>query len=680
MRRTRWGREALRDVETLYAEGSLAGWPDGRLLEQFVRGRSERAFAALFDRHGPRVLWVCRAVTGDPHAAEDALQATFLVLARKAGTLRVDGSLGPWLHGVAVRIATTARTMDLRRRRREERAARPASAFDDDPVADPDLARLLHLEIDRLPAPYREAVLLCDVQGLSHEDAARILNRPVGTVKSRHSRARARLRDRLTRRGLAPAALAAAVVGGRASAAVPQLLRSETIRGALLISSGGSLGGTVPAAAYLLSEGMKTAMTTPLRTALGALLLGLTATAAVVTAQDEPRAPAPAAAAASAAPALPPVSPTPPLPSASVTAPPEPPTAGADPTATGPAPKPSATRPAPPTSAATVEDTFADTQVSGRPRAKTSTTVSIGPPSEEEIWKTLLETAFSPTRISVEKVAENVEAPKDVPKIGPCERIRVSYKCVVRYTFANQPYEDNLTIEKVFLRRVTDGKVVGVKGGDQLWTHTQKKLIDRASDGTTTLFPPGNVPLAGKPFLNPPTVRTASGAADREQIVTGPRELSADAGPPPRENIVAEPSLDEPPARTSTRRPLNPNDPSVAARRARTVPDQGSEPSDVEPRTGRPLAAPRVDTDLPAKVEEDAPGPPPRPKRFNYYGEPSVEPPHAAPPRRSASPDAGPRDRENRLAPDQEKRLRDMEQKLDRILKALEERGGGGFN
>ena len=270
MRGTRWELECGRRIAALFVEGRLGDRPDALLVERFARDRSEHAFATLVDRHGPRVLRVCRAVAGDPHAADDAFQATFLVLARKAGRLRVGDSLGPWLHGVAIRVASTARTVELRRKRREGIAAgmRPVDVADR--VDDPDLARLLHLEIARLPAPLCEAVMLCDVEGLSHAEAAERLGRPVGTVKSRVSRGRTKLRARLIRRGIEPAAVLAASFGV-AEATVPEALRAAATRGVLSIFA----GGAVRPAIRVLLTGVNTTMMTKAKLMLSGLVLGV---------------------------------------------------------------------------------------------------------------------------------------------------------------------------------------------------------------------------------------------------------------------------------------------------------------------------------------------------------------------------------------------------------------------
>jgi RNA polymerase sigma factor (sigma-70 family) len=186
---------------SLLAIGSVSGVTDGQLLDLFARGNPEAsnfAFEALVERHGPMVLRVCRGVLREPHDSEDAFQATFLVLVRRAGSIRDRDSLASWLHGVALRVASHARAK-VARRRRLERTAVERVEFSPVKEADDDLGPRLHEEVGRLPERYRAAVVLCYLEGHTCEDAARVLNWPVGTVKSRLSRARERLRSRLTR-------------------------------------------------------------------------------------------------------------------------------------------------------------------------------------------------------------------------------------------------------------------------------------------------------------------------------------------------------------------------------------------------------------------------------------------------------------------------------------------------
>ena len=190
---------ALRHLDTLFRVGTVGGLTDAQLLERFTSRRDEAAelaFAALVERHGPMVLRVCRAVLRDAHEAQDAFQATFLVLVRRAGSLWVRDSLGPWLHQVAYRTASCARSAAARRRRHERRAAELTARPADDGDRD-DLEGVIHEEVGRLPERYRAAVVLCLLEGLTPEQAARHLGCPVGTVHSRLARGREQLRGRL---------------------------------------------------------------------------------------------------------------------------------------------------------------------------------------------------------------------------------------------------------------------------------------------------------------------------------------------------------------------------------------------------------------------------------------------------------------------------------------------------
>src|SRR5262249_45040927 len=161
--------------------------------------RDEEAFAGLLRRHGPLVFGVCRQVLGDAHDAEDAFQATFLVLARKAATVARQDSLAAWLHRVALNVARTARTAAARRRAPERETALRTRPGPGDEVAPGDWQPLLHEEVDRLPEKYRVPVVLCYLEGRTHEEAARQLGWPLGSVKGRLARARDLLRARLTR-------------------------------------------------------------------------------------------------------------------------------------------------------------------------------------------------------------------------------------------------------------------------------------------------------------------------------------------------------------------------------------------------------------------------------------------------------------------------------------------------
>src|SRR5262245_42522319 len=184
--------------------------PDTTLLARFVQDRDQLAFAALVHRHGPMVLGVCRRIAGDAHLADDAFQATFLVLARKSLLVRPAGGLAGWLHGVARRAALEARTMARRRAARETlMPALPDTTQLDPERPDPDLLSRLDRAIAALPAALRTAVVLCELEGRSRQEAARLLRIPEGTLSSRLAAARKRLAARL--RGLPAAGLTVAV-------------------------------------------------------------------------------------------------------------------------------------------------------------------------------------------------------------------------------------------------------------------------------------------------------------------------------------------------------------------------------------------------------------------------------------------------------------------------------------
>ncbi len=288
----RRGGAVLRQLHTLFDAGAIGGLTDGQLLERFATRPPEvsgAAFGALVQRHGPMVLRVCRAVLRDPDDAQDAFQATFLVLVKKARALWVRDSLGPWLHQVAHRTACRARSDAIRRRRHERRAAEEIAGRREGGAGLVEgCERALHEEIDRLPWRYRAAVVLCDLEGRTHEQAARHLGCPVGTVKSRLARGRGRLRIRLTRLGLAPSA-ALPVALHSAGAAVPAALADSTTR----LASGAARAlttGAVPVAVITLVEGvLRTMLLNKLKkTCVAALLAaGFIATGAAVSAYQD---------------------------------------------------------------------------------------------------------------------------------------------------------------------------------------------------------------------------------------------------------------------------------------------------------------------------------------------------------------------------------------------------------
>jgi cobalt-zinc-cadmium efflux system membrane fusion protein len=247
------------------------GASDAQLLERFATRRDECAFEVLVWRHGGLVLHVCRRVLRHAEDAEDAFQATFLVLARRAGSIGKGEALAGWLYKVAYRAALRLRARGAREAaRRRDRPTPPAPRPAGEAGAD--VRPVLDEEIDRLPEKYRAAVVLCYLQGKTAGEAARVLGCARGTVCSRLAWARQRLRGRLTRRGLALAAAGLAVP--LAPAAAPAALVGATVKGAVLFASGQVAGGALPGPTAALAEGvLRTMVMTKLKTAAGLLLL-----------------------------------------------------------------------------------------------------------------------------------------------------------------------------------------------------------------------------------------------------------------------------------------------------------------------------------------------------------------------------------------------------------------------
>ncbi len=242
-----------KSVRTLFDVGTSAGLSDSQLLERFLLRRddaAEAAFSALVERHGPMVLRTCQGVLHDTHAAEDAFQATFLVLARKAASIRQRDSVASWLFGVARRVAGRAEAQRKQRtaHERRARASVEANAWSSDQPPEPFSA--IQEEVDRLPERYRAPIILCYLEGLTQQEAASQLRLPASTFRVRLMRARSRLRNRLLRRGLAPAVLAQ-TSASRAEAAIPALLLDETKKAAIRIAVGRAAAVSEPVAALV---------------------------------------------------------------------------------------------------------------------------------------------------------------------------------------------------------------------------------------------------------------------------------------------------------------------------------------------------------------------------------------------------------------------------------------------
>jgi RNA polymerase sigma factor (sigma-70 family) len=248
----------LRFIRRIAMRGD-ADATDSQLLERFALGRDEAAFTALVGRHGPMVLGVCRRLLPNVHDAEDAFQATFLVLARKAGSIRQPEALGNWLYGVAYRTALEARAKAAKRRARERQLAEEPTVDLGSSIDWSDLRPVLDGEINRLPDKYRSPFVLCYLEGRTNEEAARLLRCPKGTILSRLAWARQRLRDRLARRGVAlPAAAVTTVFTADAlSAAVSAELMRSTADAARLFVYGQSVASVE---ALALAKGVLKAM------------------------------------------------------------------------------------------------------------------------------------------------------------------------------------------------------------------------------------------------------------------------------------------------------------------------------------------------------------------------------------------------------------------------------------
>jgi RNA polymerase sigma factor (sigma-70 family) len=294
MAKSRYGT-AHGHIRALFNVGTFGGLTDGEMLERFTGSSgevAELAFAALVERHGPMVFRVCQSVLREPHAAQDAFQATFLVLVRKAGSIRNRDSVASWLHGVACRIAACASAAEARRRRHERKAAENSMTSVIERDRD-EIAPVLHEELDRLPEKYRAPIVLCHLEGLTHEQTAQRLCWPVGTVRSRLARGRERLRGRLMRRGLALSVgpVKAVLSGKTATAGLPAALAGATALTAVRYASDRFVKtGIVSESVSLLVEGAMNAMIA-IKLKFVVLACGLIASGAVVVAQQTGRIP-----------------------------------------------------------------------------------------------------------------------------------------------------------------------------------------------------------------------------------------------------------------------------------------------------------------------------------------------------------------------------------------------------
>jgi RNA polymerase sigma factor (sigma-70 family) len=256
----------LRKAALLQAGDRLT---DGQLLDAFVTHRDEGAFEALVRRHGPMVLGVARRVVGNAEDADDIFQATFLVLVKKAASVRPRETLGNWLYGVAYRTALKVRSTAARRLAKERLMARPQAPEEE---TSEELLRLLDKELSRLPDKYRLPVVLCDLEGRPRKQVARQFAIPEGTLSSRLTTARRLLAKRLARYGFAVSGGAlATALAARASAAVPASLVLSTVRVGLRVAAGQAVAVTVPVS--LSKEVVKAMFLAKLKLAVGAVMV-----------------------------------------------------------------------------------------------------------------------------------------------------------------------------------------------------------------------------------------------------------------------------------------------------------------------------------------------------------------------------------------------------------------------
>ncbi|WZO96178.1 sigma-70 family RNA polymerase sigma factor [Isosphaeraceae bacterium EP7] len=275
----RFAGTTLHDLGTLFRFGTAAGLTDGQLLDRFTAGGddAEAAFEGIVHRHGPMVLGVCRRTLGRVHSAEDAFQATFLVLAIRARSIRRRESLAPWLHGVASRLSRRTRAMAGRRTDVSCPLPEPISAETTGDLGD--LRPVLDEELSRLPEKYRRPIVLCYLEGMTQEQAAGALGWTKGTVSGRLARAKDLLRGRLARRGLAPAVgwMASGSSPGIEAAAItmPATLVNATTRAAIAVGLGLAESTATSGSALTLARGaMRSMLVGRLKVAAVVLMTG----------------------------------------------------------------------------------------------------------------------------------------------------------------------------------------------------------------------------------------------------------------------------------------------------------------------------------------------------------------------------------------------------------------------
>src|SRR6516165_8752750 len=243
-------------IHGLVVDPDLASQTDNQLLQRFLANRDENAFEALVRRHGPMVLALCRRVLRDPQDAEDAFQAAFLVLVRKAASIARPELLGNWLYGVAFRTARVARAAAEKRRAKEAEAV-PREPAQECPWQE--LQPFLDRELNRLPAKYRIPLVLCHLEEKSRQEAARVLGLPEGTLSSRLARGRALLTRRLTR--WCPSVVGEVFLAGPGKQAIAAGLVQATTRAGMSVLASQSINtGLVSAQVASLTQGVLRSM------------------------------------------------------------------------------------------------------------------------------------------------------------------------------------------------------------------------------------------------------------------------------------------------------------------------------------------------------------------------------------------------------------------------------------
>lgn len=264
----------LQYIHNSTGKATARRFTDSHLLHRFAETRDEEAFAELMRRHGPLVLSVCRRVLGHEQDAEDVFQAAFLVLARKARSIRKGESVGSFLYRVAYRIAMKERSKLAQRRQREQNAKQPIPANPVHEAAFRELQMLLDEGLNRLAEKYRTPFVLCCLQGKSKSETARELGWKEGTVSSRLAQARRELQGFLSRKGVSLSAVltATGIAENTASAWVPPLLAASSVRTAMLFASGSPAGMTTAKAVQLADTALRSMAALPRKTATALLI------------------------------------------------------------------------------------------------------------------------------------------------------------------------------------------------------------------------------------------------------------------------------------------------------------------------------------------------------------------------------------------------------------------------